>query len=38
MRHVVTLMRFTWRYFSACTFFGVVLYCFAPLALGLATR
>ena len=38
MRHVATLIRFTWRYFSACTFFGAVLFCAAPLALGLATR
>ena len=38
MKHVATLIRFTWRYFSACTLFGVVLFCLAPLALGLATR
>lgn len=38
MKHVATLIRFTWRYFTGCTFFGVVLFCMAPLALGLATR
>ena len=38
MKHVAMLIRFTWRYFTGCTFFGVVLYCVAPLALGLATR
>lgn len=38
MKHVVTLIRFTWRYFAGCTFFGALLFCAAPLALGLATR
>ena len=38
MKHVAMLIRFTWRYFSGCTFFGVLLFCIAPLALGLATR
>lgn len=38
MKHVATLIRFTWRYFTGCTFFGVLLYCVAPLAVGLATR
>lgn len=38
MKHVITLIRFTWRYFSACTAFGALLYCVAPLLLGLATR
>jgi len=38
VKHVVSLMRFTWRYFSAVTFFGALLFCAAPLALGLATR
>ena len=38
MRHVATLIRFTWRYFAGCTLFGAVLFCAAPLALGLATR
>ncbi|HUP86512.1 MAG TPA: ABC transporter ATP-binding protein [Acidimicrobiales bacterium] len=38
MRHVAVLIRFTWRYFSACTVFGALLFCVAPLLLGLATR
>jgi ATP-binding cassette subfamily B protein len=38
MRHVATLIRFTWRYFAGCTLFGALLFCAAPLALGLATR
>jgi ATP-binding cassette, subfamily B, bacterial len=38
MRHVATLIRFTWRYFAACTLFGTLLYCVAPLALGFVTR
>ncbi len=38
MKHVATLIRFTWRYFTGCTAFGILLYCVAPLALGLATR
>jgi ATP-binding cassette, subfamily B, bacterial len=38
MRHVATLIRFTWRYYTGCTVFGALLYCVAPLALGLATR
>ncbi len=38
MKHVATLIRFTWRYFTGCTAFGALLYCVAPLALGLATR
>jgi ABC-type multidrug transport system fused ATPase/permease subunit len=38
MRHVATLIRFTWRYFAGCTLFGALLFCGAPLALGLATR
>jgi ATP-binding cassette, subfamily B, bacterial len=38
MRQVANLIRFTWRYFSGCTAFGVLLFCVAPLALGLATR
>jgi ATP-binding cassette subfamily B protein len=38
MKHVATLIRFTWRYFSGCTFFGMLLFCVAPLLLGLATR
>jgi ABC-type multidrug transport system fused ATPase/permease subunit len=38
MKHVATLIRFTWRYFGACTVFGTLLFCVAPLALGLATR
>ena len=38
MRHVATLIRFTWRYFAACTVFGALLFCLAPLLLGLATR
>jgi ATP-binding cassette subfamily B protein len=38
VKHVLTLIRFTWRYFSAMTFFGALLYCVAPLALGFATR
>ena len=38
MRHVATLIRFTWRYFAGCTMFGALLFCVAPLALGLATR
>lgn len=38
MKHVATLIRFTWRYFSGCTASGTVLYCVVPLALGLATR
>jgi ABC-type multidrug transport system fused ATPase/permease subunit len=38
MRHVATLIRFTWRYFAGCTLFGALLYCVAPLALGFATR
>lgn len=38
LKHVATLIRFTWRYFGGCTAFGVVLFCGAPLALGLATR
>lgn len=38
MKHVATLIRFTWRYFTGCTLFGALLFCAAPLALGLATR
>lgn len=38
MRHVATLIRFTWRYFAGCTLFGALLFCVAPLALGFATR
>jgi ATP-binding cassette, subfamily B, bacterial len=38
MKHVATLIRFTWRYFTGCTAFGALLFCVAPLALGLATR
>jgi ATP-binding cassette, subfamily B, bacterial len=38
MRNVAALIRFTWRYFTGCTAFGAVLFCAAPLALGLATR
>ncbi len=38
MKHVATLIRFTWRYFTGCTAFGVLLFCLAPLVLGLATR
>jgi ATP-binding cassette, subfamily B, bacterial len=38
MKHVATLIRFTWRYFAGCTAFGLLLFCVAPLALGLATR
>lgn len=38
MRHVTTLIRFTWRYFSACTLSGALLFCAVPLLLGLATR
>ena len=38
MKHVLTLIRFTWRYYSGCTLAGAVLYCVAPLLLGLATR
>jgi ABC-type multidrug transport system fused ATPase/permease subunit len=38
MKHVLTLMRFTWRYFTACTVTGALLFCVAPLVLGLATR
>ncbi|HUR78863.1 MAG TPA: ABC transporter ATP-binding protein [Acidimicrobiales bacterium] len=38
MKHVATLIRFTWRYYSGCTLFGALLFCVAPLALGLATR
>ncbi|MEY2469623.1 MAG: ATP-binding cassette, subfamily bacterial [Actinomycetota bacterium] len=38
MKHVVTLIRSTWRYYTGCTVFGALLYCVAPLALGLATR
>ena len=38
MRQLATLIRFTWRYFTGCTAFGVLLFCVAPLALGLATR
>jgi ABC-type multidrug transport system fused ATPase/permease subunit len=38
MKHVATLIHFTWRYFTGCTVFGVLLYCVAPLTLGLATR
>lgn len=38
MRHVATLIRFTWRYFAGCTLSGALLFCAAPLALGLATR
>jgi len=38
MKHVATLIRFTWRYFAGCTASGVLLFCGAPLALGLATR
>lgn len=38
MKHVATLIRFTWRYFTGCTLFGALLFCAAPLALGLVTR
>jgi len=38
MKHVATLIRFTWRYFAGCTVSGALLFCVAPLALGLATR
>ena len=38
MKHVLTLIRFTWRYFSAMTFFGALLFCVAPLVGGLAAR
>jgi ATP-binding cassette, subfamily B, bacterial len=38
MKHVATLIGFTWRYFTGCIVFGVLLFCVAPLALGLATR
>jgi ABC-type multidrug transport system fused ATPase/permease subunit len=38
MKHVATLIRFTWRYFTGCTVFGILLFCVAPLGLGLATR
>ncbi len=38
MKHVATLIRFTWRYYTGCTVFGALLYCVAPLLLGLATR
>jgi len=38
MKHVATLICFTWRYFTGCTVFGILLFCVAPLALGLATR
>lgn len=38
MRHVATLIRFTWRYFTGCTLTGALLFCAAPLALGLASR
>jgi ATP-binding cassette, subfamily B, bacterial len=38
MKHVATLIRSTWRYFTACTAFGTLLFCVAPLLLGLATR
>jgi len=38
MKQVAALIRFTWRYFTGCTVFGTVLYCVAPLTLGLATR
>lgn len=38
MKHVATLIRFTWRYFTGCAAFGALLYCVAPLSLGLATR
>lgn len=38
MRQVITLIRFTWRYFAGCTVGGAVLFCAVPLLLGLATR
>jgi ATP-binding cassette, subfamily B, bacterial len=38
MKHVASLIRFTWRYFTGCTVSGALLFCVAPLALGLATR
>ena len=38
MKHVLTLVRFTWRYYSGCTAAGALLFCVAPLLLGLATR
>lgn len=38
MKHVRTLIRFTIRYFGTCTLLATVLYCIAPLMLGLATR
>ena len=38
MKSVATLIRFTWRYFSGCTALGVLLFCAAPLTLGLATQ
>ncbi|MGH9214464.1 MAG: ATP-binding cassette domain-containing protein [Acidimicrobiales bacterium] len=38
MKHVAALIRYTWRYFTGCTAFGILLFCAAPLALGLATR
>jgi ABC-type multidrug transport system fused ATPase/permease subunit len=38
VKQVATLIRFTWRYFSGCTMFGILLFCVAPLALGFATR
>lgn len=38
MKQVLSLMHFTWRYFSAVTVFGALLFCVAPLALGFGTR
>jgi ABC-type multidrug transport system fused ATPase/permease subunit len=38
MKHVASLIRSTWRYYTGCTVFGALLYCVAPLLLGLATR
>jgi len=38
MKHVRTLIRYTSGYFWPCVAFGTLLYCVAPLTLGLATR
>ena len=38
MKHVISLITFTWRYYAGCTVTGALCFCVAPLLLGLATK